>query len=71
MTAPTLPPDTIRTVLDEALTRICAGLLAVLAEQHQAGRLADEQLVAAKAIVRECIASARADVARTLGEYIQ
>lgn len=33
--------DTIRSVRDEALTRTCAGLLAILAEQHQAGRLAD------------------------------
>lgn len=63
--------DTIRNVLDDTLNRMCAGLLAVLADQHQAGRLTDEQLAEAQAIVRERIAAARADVALALGEYIQ
>lgn len=63
--------DTVRAVLDDALSRTCAGLLAILAEQHQAGRLTDEQLAGAQTIVREHIATARAEVARALGEYIQ
>ncbi|MBD5805338.1 hypothetical protein AZOA_47910 [Azoarcus sp. Aa7] len=63
--------DTIRTVLDDALTHTCAGLLAVLADQHQAGRLTDEQLAEAQAAVREHIAAARAAVARALGEYVR
>lgn len=63
--------DTVRNVLDDSLNRMCASLLAVLSDQHQDGRLTDEQLADAQAIVREQIASVRADVALALGEYIQ
>lgn len=71
MTTPPLPAVSIRTLLDDALTRTCAGLLAILADQHQAGRLTDEQLAEAQAIVREHIAAARVAVARALGEHGQ
>lgn len=63
--------ETIHAVFADELSRMCAGLLALLAAQHQAGHLTDEQLATGQAAVREHIAAARAAVARALGAYIQ
>ena len=70
MTAPTQPPMRVRDIFDDALTRISAHLVALLADHHQAGRLSNEQLAEAQAMVRERIASARADMVHALGEQI-